>query len=436
MNSGPAHDHARVIDLAAHPLAAPNGSGLSAPAEPVLLVGAQPWWEHSGLDAALQGAGWAWLTAGDPSRARWIASIRRVSLVAIGGDRTMRWDAAREIRAVTNVPVVVLTDDPAEIGPFIAAGVDAVVDASEPGDTSFARLVALLRRADHRWGPSVRYLQSDDLTVDLWTQQCTRGGQPLPLSPTEYALLTFLMTRPDVALPIATIVRRVWEWMPSDGRNALRIIVNRLRRKLDDDPRHPQFVASVRGIGYRFVANVTEVADTVAEHPDRVDVTPLLDSISRLAGRLADPAEVLSPAEQLLRIIDGAGLADGVALFRRSGNSMHLVGERRMPAAWLERVAGGVPLDPSFAGAQSMLSNEVVQFADVRAVGQFKGTAGQLAAEGFRACHFVPIAHGGEVWGHLGIVRRSAQPLDAVAMSYLRALCSLFLLHIHATELG
>ena len=81
----------------------------------------------------------------------------------------------------------------------------------------------------------------------------------------------------------------------------------------------------------------------------------------------------------------------------------------------------------------SMMSGQVVQFADVRTVsGSFEGTARQLAADGFRACHFVPIALRGEAWGHLGLVRRSSQPLDVVAMAYLGALCSVFLLHIQS----
>ncbi|MDO8389734.1 MAG: response regulator transcription factor [Actinomycetota bacterium] len=429
-------DHARMLEWGhstpAPPAATPPAT-FAEPDSPVLLVGADPWWEPNGLSAALEAAGWAWVAAGDPGRARWLASIRRVSLVVVGGGAAARWEVVRELRSVTVAPIVVLSDDASETAPLVAAGVDSVLTAADTGESLFAQLLALLRRSDHRRGTGTRFLHAGDLVVDLWTQTCTRAGIDIGLSPTEYALLTFLMTRPDVAIPNATIVRRVWEWMPSDGRNALRIIVNRLRRKLEDDPREPTYIASVRGIGYRFVAHVTEVADAAEQNPDHVDVTPLLQSLSTLADELHDTVTVADAGARLLSVIDAAGLADGIGLFRSDGTIMRLVGSLNMPESWVERVAEGVPLDPSFASAHSMMSGQVVQFADVRTVsGHFEGTARQLAADGFRACHFVPITHHGHAWGHLGLVRRSSQPLDVVAMSYLGALCSVFLLHVHS----
>jgi len=419
---------ARIIEMRG---VATSGSGAASsdavPDQPVLFVGATPWWETSGLVRSLRDAGWGWISAPDPSRARWLASIQKVSLVVVGGDRSLRWTTVDEVRSVTGVPIVVLAEDSSEVVPLIDAGVDAVLDPSDRPAENFARLVALLRRADHRWGPGVRYLVAGELSVDVWTQQCTLNGVPLQLSPTEYALLTFLMTRPDVALSTAVIVRRVWGWLPSDGKNALRIIVNRLRRKLDDDPREPRFVASVRGIGYRFVANVTEVADAAEHHAERVDVTPLLDAVAVLAESLQHADTVARMGELLLDALERSGHADGMAVFRLDGSTMRLLAARHMSAAWTDRVQHGVPLDPSFASARSVLSGETVQIADVRSTsGHFTATARQLADDDYRACHFVPITCRGEAWGHLGMVRRSCQPLDAVAMSFLRSLCGAF----------
>jgi DNA-binding response OmpR family regulator len=406
----------------------------TAPDAPALLVGGEPWWEACGLDKALIDADWPCIVADDVARARWLATIRRVSLVAIGGDHALRWAAVEAIRPLTDVPIVVFADDPDEVTALLRVGVDAVIATGEPGTTALARLTAVLRGADHRRGPGVRYLRANDLHVDLWTQQCACRGEPLALSPTEYDLLTFLMTRPAVTLLNDTIVRRVWEYPPGDGRNALRIVVNRLRRKLGDDPCNPTYVASVRGRGYRFVANVAEVADSLTEHAMRVDVTPLLESLTTFTDQLATTPDARAAAETLVDLIDRAGLGDGLALFRNDRRRMRLVTSRHMTAAWQESVADGVPLDPSFASAQSVLSGEVVQFADVRAMtGQFGATARQLAGDGFRACHFIPITRAGHTWGHLGVVRRSPSPLDAVTMAYLRSLCATFLLHLADT---
>ena len=401
------------------------------PDAPVLLVGREPWWKDSHLDRVMADFDWAFISAGDVARALWLASIRRISLVVVAGDHAFRRGAVEGIRGLTDVPIVVFADDPDEVVALVRAGADAVVSMTEPATTTLARLAAVFRRADHRRGPAVRYLRAHDLLVDLWRRQCSRNGVLLGLSPTEYDLLTFLMTRPAVTLTADTILRRVWEYAPGNGRNALRIVVNRLRRKLNDDPNAPVFVASVRGTGYRFVANVTEVADSLIDHTALVEVTPLLDSLTAFAEELARARDDVEAAEALVAMLDTAGIADGVALFRNDGRRMLLVASRRMPAAWLERVSGGVPLDPSFASAQSVLLGEVVQFADVRAVrGRFDETARQLVGEGFRACHFVPIARGDEIWGHLGLARRSPTPLDAVTMAYLRSLCATFLLHL------
>jgi DNA-binding response OmpR family regulator len=411
-----------------------TASPFDVPVEPMLVIASTEWPRSGEFLGQIASMEWVSITADDVDRGRWLASIRRVSSVLIAGDRGFRRRAVEAVRGITDVPVAVLADDPADTTELLAAGVDLVIAEAEPAATALARVAAAIRRADARRGPAVRYLRAHDLVVDLWTNECTRRGEPLALSPIEYHLLTFLMTRPTVALSTPTIIARVWPQAPADGRNALRIVVNRLRRKLGDDPRQPEFIAAIRGRGYRFVANVAEVADSLVDHAARVDVTPLLDSLTTFAERLASTAGEVAAADVLVDVLDTAGVADAMAVFRNVGPMMHLVASRRMPADWLHAVAGGVPLDPSFASAQSVLTGEVVQFADVRAVkGQFAATARQLAGAGFRACHFVPIARGGTAWGHLGLARRSSSPLDSVTMAYLRSLCASFLLHLDDT---
>jgi two-component system, OmpR family, KDP operon response regulator KdpE len=416
----------RVVESQSH-VARPGTEGESAPDEPVLLVGPYPWWEANGLVDSFRASGWGWISAADSTRAKWLASIQKVSLVVIGGDHNERWNTLQEVRSVTGAPVVVLTDDDSEIVSLVEAGVDGVLNPNDGALVHFARMVALLRRADHRWGPGVRYLRSGDLSVDLWTRQSWLNGVNMQLSPTESALLTFLMTRPDVALSTNVIVDRVWGWRPSDGKNALRIIVNRLRRKLNDDPREPRFVASVRSVGYRFVGSVTEVSDAPDQHSHHVDVTPLLDALTLFAGALQAPRTVHEIGEVLLDSLE----ISGMAIFRLDGAVLILVGARHMSDAWMEGVRDGMPLDPSFAGARSVLTGETVQFADVRAMaGDFSSSVRLLADDDFRAGHFVPIICRGEPWGHLGIVRRSCQPLDETAMSFLRSLASIFALGV------
>jgi len=374
--------------------------------------------------------GWSWTRATDAERARWLASIQKVSLLLVCGDEAAVWQGVEATRPVTMAPIVVLGDPPPPgVVALFGAGVDAVVDPASGVEEIFARVMALLRRSDNGWEPGVRYLLAGGLRVDLVAQQCTLDQRPLHLSPTEYSLLTFLMTHQLQALSTHVIVRRVWGWMPSDGKNALRIFVNRLRRKLGDDPRHPVYIASVRGTGYRFVRNVTEMGDEAEPVVERSEVAPLLASIEELAVALQRCESAKVGAEVLLASLDATGYADAMAIFRVDGERMRLVAERNMPSAWRARVEAGIPLQPTFASAQSVLTREPVQFGDIKLAGQqFSATAERLRCGGYHACLFLPIVSGDQVWGHLGLARRARQPFDPTGTSYLRAMCAVFAL--------
>jgi DNA-binding response OmpR family regulator len=398
----------------------------------VLLAGPEDLWAESGILAWLEAAGWSSAVAADPERASWLSSIQTQSLVLVGGDDAHVWAMVNAIRPVTMAPLVVLgAPTPDTVVTLLGNGVDTVVDPASGLDDVFARVVALLRRSDHGWGPGTRYLHAGELRVDLWSQECFLADEPLRLSPTEYALLTFLMTHPQQALSSSTIVRRVWGWFTADGKNALRIFVNRLRRKLHDDPRAPEYIASVRGTGYRFIRNVTELGDAAEGHAEQTDVATLLQSVEDLAIGLHGCADVQTAAGRFLDALDATGYADGMAVFRLDRKKMHLVAARHMAAEWTTSVEGGVPLKPTFASAQSVLIREPVQFADIREMAKhFSSTAAQLAGAGYRACLFLPVLRGDDVWGHLGLVRRSSQPFDPTGTSYVRAACAVFALGI------
>ena len=403
-----------------------------SPDQPVLLVGPSSAWESMGVAAWMEARGWACTSALDADRARWLATIQKISLVLVAGDEAAVWSVVEALRPVTMAPIVVLARPaPRSVVSLVAAGVDGVVDPTTGAEEMFARIVALLRRSDQGWGPGVRYLRADGLRVDLWTQECSLDGCRLHLSPTEYALLTFLMTHPQVALSTQTIVRRVWGWLPSDGKNTLRIFVNRVRRKLGDDPRVPHFIASVRGTGYRFVPNVAEMGAEADALDERLDVAPLLKSVEELAVALQGCAGLEEMGECLLDTLYASGYADGIALFRVDGACMRLLSARKMPGRWIESVRDGVPLKPSFASAQSVLTREPVQFGDIRQMGaKFTNSAEHLSAAGHRACLFLPIFCGDGVWGHLGLGRRARQPFDPTGTLYVRAACAIFALAV------
>jgi DNA-binding response OmpR family regulator len=412
------------------------------PDQAVLLVGPPELWATTGIAARIESAGWTATSAADLDRACWLATIQRLSLVLVAGSPAQVAETVEALRPLTTAPlVVVATASSGAVVALVGAGVDAIVDPERGVEEVFARVVALLRRADHAWAPGVRYLCAGGLHLDLRARECSLDGEPLALSPTEYALLTFLMTHPEEALTTQAIVRQVWGWYTADGKNALRIFVNRVRRKLGDDPRAPAFIASVRGTGYRFIRNVTQLGDDAEPLADTGDLTILLGTLESLALVLRDRTTTRAAADAFLDTLEALGYADGLALFLlepgAGAGEMRLVSARRMSDRWLASVENGVPLTPTFASAHSVLIGEPVQFGDIRQEAHhFSATARELADSGFRACSFLPIGSGPigrdeEPWGHLGLARRAPEPFDATASAFLRAACALFALRVH-----
>lgn len=409
------------------------GTPSGIPEQPVLIIGPCSA-EVTALCGSMRAAGWTLLIAEDQDRASWLASIQRVALILIAGSPKAH-EVADVIRPVSNAPLIVLgAPTPQSVISLVEAGVDAVIDPRAGVDDVLARLGALLRRVDRASAPGVRFLRAGELAVDLLARDVALNGAALALSPTEYAVLALLMTRPHEALPVQTIVRQVWGWSAADGRNALRIIVNRLRRKLEDDPHSPRYIAAVRGVGYRFDADVIEMGDQPAP-PSASHRNDLLNWIEGLAFSLVECDSVVEAGEVLLDALSASGYAEGMAVFQVEGDMMHLVAVRGMSEAWTERVAGGIPLDPSFASAQSVLTGEPVQFGDIHTVGgHFGATVEQLVDEGVRAGHFFPIPGRHGVWGNLGLVRRSGQPFDESAMAFCSAMCAVFALHVERID--
>jgi len=97
-------------------------------------------------------------------------------------------------------------------------------------------------------------LHGADLEVDTIRHRVLRAGQPVELTPTEFAILVTLMRQAGRVLSARQIVTEVWgsEYMEETGY--IRRYVWHLRQKLEVDPRQPRYVLNERGIGYLFPA--------------------------------------------------------------------------------------------------------------------------------------------------------------------------------------
>jgi two-component system, OmpR family, KDP operon response regulator KdpE len=163
----------------------------------------------------------------------------------------------REIRLFSDVPVVMLTarDDAMDKVKGLELGADDYVTKPFNHLELMARVRAVLRRHEMppptSRAPSFRAL---DLEVDFAAHEVRLGGERLDLTPTEYKLLYHLVRNAGHVLQHGTLLAKVWGREYLDEVDYLRVYVRRLRDKLGDDPDHPRYIRTERGLGYRFIA--------------------------------------------------------------------------------------------------------------------------------------------------------------------------------------
>ncbi|HEV3100719.1 MAG TPA: response regulator transcription factor [Candidatus Dormibacteraeota bacterium] len=120
-------------------------------------------------------------------------------------------------------------------------------------DELLARIRAVLRRAQPP-SSSARVIRAGSVAVDLGNQTALKNGSEVRLSPTEYGLLVALAEHAGQVIDHRTLLRTVWGPGYGDERNYLRTFIQRLRLKLESDPKNPEVIVTVGTRGYRFGA--------------------------------------------------------------------------------------------------------------------------------------------------------------------------------------
>ena len=151
-------------------------------------------------------------------------------------------------RAGSAVPVLLLTarDTVQDRVDGLDAGADDYLPKPFAAEELLARVRALLRRGGHRADPVVVI---GDLEVDTTARIAKRGNRRLDLTAREFALLDRLVERPDQVVSSTELVDLLYGADGEEQRNALAVLVGRLRRKLDPDSKAP-LLHTRRGFGY------------------------------------------------------------------------------------------------------------------------------------------------------------------------------------------
>ena len=166
------------------------------------------------------------------------------------------WEVCRRIRELSDVPIVILTARVQENERVrgLKLGADDYVVKPFSLKELEARVEAVLRRARATRPQKTGILfANEELVIDADRLIVTRDGKQVKLTPTELRLLLFLAENSGRVLTHRQILEKIWGAEYAEDVDYVKLFVYRLRRKIEPDPKHPKYILSERGIGYRLV---------------------------------------------------------------------------------------------------------------------------------------------------------------------------------------
>jgi two-component system, OmpR family, alkaline phosphatase synthesis response regulator PhoP len=163
-------------------------------------------------------------------------------------------DVCRAVRAESDLPIVMLTARDGELDRVLGLEIGADDYVTKPFSVVelVSRVRALLRRRSLDRGHVV--LRVGELVIDVSRHSATLEGRPLQLTRSEFRVVTLLASEPGRVFTRDELVEHLWEGDFEGDRRAIDVHMSNLRRKLEDKPRNPRRLQTVRGVGYRLNA--------------------------------------------------------------------------------------------------------------------------------------------------------------------------------------
>ncbi len=211
---------------------------------------------------ALRRAGFEPLVTGTAAGARELATTASPDLVMLDlrlpdGDGR---DVCRDLRRHSDVPIVMLTARGTETDKIVGLelGADDYVVKPFSAAEVISRIRAVLRRSTPTDGAPSGPLRAGEVELDTAARTARMRGEELDLSRKEFDLLAELLRHRGEVVTREDLMARVWDTNWFGSTKTLDVHIGWLRRKLGDEAADPEYIETVRGVGFRLVAPEVE----------------------------------------------------------------------------------------------------------------------------------------------------------------------------------
>jgi DNA-binding response OmpR family regulator len=161
-------------------------------------------------------------------------------------------EVCRILRRESAVPIVMLTARDSELDKVVGLELGADDYVTKPFSLRElqARVRAQLRRQESTTPARASEVRLGEVTVDLAGHRLVRNGRSLPIKPRAFELLAFLLRHPGQVFSRDQLLEHVWGYDYAGETRTVDVHVHWLRTQLEENPSHPRFLETVRGVGY------------------------------------------------------------------------------------------------------------------------------------------------------------------------------------------